>query len=146
MPKLQDTLTDAARRKLIIADCVTMIDEEVAGKGGISGLGIKAGYKVVKGVKPGFIPEVVDNLLDDFCKNLQPLADEAESKGTSVSSFFVSNKSRVADALLAVTDGRAQKTKHGVVKSMYEKLRPTAKKNVEDAVPRVGTVIEKYTK
>jgi hypothetical protein len=32
----------------------------------------------------------------------------------------------------------------GLVKGTYEKLRGTAKKNVEAAVPRVGKLIEKH--
>ena len=48
----------------IVADCCKLIDEEVDSKGGISGFAIKGGYKLVKGFKPGFIPEVVESLVD----------------------------------------------------------------------------------
>ncbi len=40
--------------------------------------------------------------------------------------------------------GSPQKSPHGVVKGAYEKLRGTAKKNVEAAVPRLGRLIEKH--
>jgi hypothetical protein len=123
-----------------------MIDEEVASKGGISGLAIKGSYKLVKGFKPGFIPETVNHLMDDFGKNLQPIVDDADAKGTPVSAFFKANTGRVADALLAITDERAKKSKHGTIKGAYERLRGTAKKHVEEAAPRVGVLIEKYTK
>lgn len=146
MPSLQETLVDSSKRKNIIQDCVLMIDEEVASKGGISGLAIKGSYRLVKGIKPGFIAETVDGLLDGFCKNLQPIVDDAKAKGEPVRSFFVANRTRVGNALLAVTDERAQKTRHNLIKSAYEKLRPSALRNVEDAVPRVGGVIEKYTR
>ncbi len=145
MPTMLETVQDATKRKTIIADCVTVIDEEVAAKGGIGGLAIKGAYKVVKGVKPGFIHEAVDGLLDDFSKQLDPLAQEARDKGKRVPEFFEANRSRVADALLSITDGRAQRSRHAMVKSTYEKLRPSAKKNVEEAVPRVARLIDKYT-
>ncbi len=144
MPTLLESMAQSGKRKAVIDDCVTMIDEEVASKGGLSGLAVKAGYKVVKGFKPGFVPEAVDGLLDDFCNNLQGIADDATGQGKPISTFFVANRARVADALLAITDGRAARSRHAVVKSAYERLRPTAKKNVEEAVPRVGTLIEKH--
>ena len=146
MPTMQEALADTAKRKNIIADCVVVIDEEVADKGGLSGLAIKGAYKIVKGIKPTFITEAVDGLLDDFALRLDPLAKEAADKGAPVPSFFAANKSRVADALLAITDARAQRTRHSIVKGTYEKLRSSAKKNVEDAVPRVARLIDKHTR
>jgi hypothetical protein len=146
MPRLQDTLNDQAKRKNLIADCCTIIDQEVADKGGLSGLAVKAAYKLVKGFKPGFVPDTVNALIDDFSANLQGIVDDAEAKGVPVPVFFDSNRGRVADALLNVTDERGKKSKHTTIKGAYEKLRPTAKKHVEEAVPRVGTLIEKYTK
>jgi hypothetical protein len=50
----------------------------------------------------------------------------------------------VADALLSITDAKAGHSKSGMVKGTYEKLRSSAKKNVEAAVPRLATVIEKH--
>lgn len=145
MPTMQETVKDPAKRKSIIADCAVIIDEEVASKGGLSGMAIKTAYKLVKGIKPGFIGEAVDGLLDDFSKQLDPLATEASEKGKRVPEYFEANRSRVADALLSITDARAQRSKHGMVKGTYEKLRPSAKRHVEDAVPRVARLIDKYT-
>lgn len=144
MPALSESFSAPDKRKLVIADCVTMIDEEVASKGGVSGLAIKAGYKMVKGLKPGFIAHAVDGLLDDFAKNLQPIVDDAVAAKTPVSKFFEANRGRVSDALLTITDERARRSTHGMVKGTYERLRSSAKRNVEEAVPRVGRLIEKY--
>lgn len=146
MPRLADVLSDASKRQALIADCQTVIDQEVDDKGGLSGMAIKAAYKVVKGIKPGFIKEAIENLLPDFAKNLQPIVDEAEAQGKSVPDYFNAHRGRVADAMLVITDERAKKSKHGVVKGTYEKLRPAAKKHTEEAVPRVGKLFEKYVK
>ena len=54
------------------------------------------------------------------------------------------NPGRVADALLSITDKRAQNAKNQVVKGTYEKLRSGAKKHVEAAVPRLGQLFEKH--
>jgi hypothetical protein len=144
MANLLEILGAPAVRPAVIQECATLIDQEVASKGGVSGMVIKGGYKIVKSFKPGFVPDAVDGLLDDFCKNLQPLVDEAHTKNQPVDAFFNANKSRVADALLAITDARAQRSKLASIKSAYEKLRPMAKKNVEEAVPRLGALVQRH--
>lgn len=141
---LVDVLTDSAKKPLIVKDCCALIDEEVKDKGGISGLAIKAGYGAVKGIKPGFVEDVVESLLPDFARALDPLEAEAKAQNKGVSDFFSANPGRVADALLSVTDGKAARAKSGVAKSAYDKLRGSAKKNVEQAVPRLGKLIAKF--
>jgi len=146
MPKLSDVLTDPSKKSAVIADCCTLIDEEVADKGGLSGLAVKAGYAAVKGIKPGFIRDAVTNLLPDFATALDPLYEEAIAKGKPVGAHLHAESARAADALLAITDGRAKKSDKGLVRGTYERLRPTAKKNVEAAIPRLSRLIERHTK
>jgi hypothetical protein len=145
MPTLTDVLTSDAKKTAVVDDCCVIIDDEVRDKGGLSGLVIKAGYAAVKGIKPGFIRQVVTDLLPDFAAALDPLYLEASQKNARVGDHLRGNASRAADALLAITDGKAEKSKSGVVKGTYEKLRPTAKKHVEAAMPRVSRMIEKHT-
>lgn len=144
MPSLPEQLTNESKRNLVTDDCMGVIDAEVADKGGLSGMALKAGYAAVKGVKPGFVRHVVFDLLPEFSKALDPIYQEAKSKNAGVSSHFNANQSRVADALLAITDEKAKRAGSGIVKGTYEKLRGTAKKNVEAAVPRLGKLIEKH--
>jgi hypothetical protein len=141
---LVDALTGEAKKKDVVRDCCELIDAEVKDKGGISGLAIKAGYGTVKGIKPGFVEKAVEDLLPEFAKALDPLQEEAKGAGQGVASYFEKNASKVADALLAITDAKAQRAKSGVAKGAYEKLRGSAKKNVEQAVPRLGRLVEKY--
>ena len=110
-----------------------------------SGIAVKAGYAAVKGIKPGFVKNTVEHLLPEFAEQLDPVWEEAK-KAPSPSGYLVANKSRVADALLAVTDARAAKSTKGMVKGTYERLRGSAKKNVEEAVPRLGKLLEKHLK
>ena len=133
------------KKELVVDDCCSLIDAEVKDKGGISGLAIKAGYGAVKGVKPGFVRAVVLDLLPEFAKALDPVWQDAKKDGQPVGPYFSANTARVADALLAITDAKAQRAKSAVVKGTYEKLRSSAKKNVEAAAPRLGKMIEKHT-
>ena len=126
-------------------DCCDLIDAEVKDKGGISGLAIKAGYGTVKGIKPGFVEKAVEDLLPEFAKALDPDLRRREVGQTSRSpTSSPPTRRRVADALLSITDAKAARAKSGVAKSAYDKLRGSAKKNVEQAAPRLGKLIEKH--
>ncbi len=143
MPSLPDVLNAPDKKPAVVRDCLTLIDDEVSDKGGLTGLAIKAGYKAVKGVKPGFIQAAVEGLLPEFSVALDPIFQE--TGGKDVTAHFMGNADRVADALLAITDAKAKSSPHGVVKGAYDKLRGIAKKNVAAAVPRLGHLIEKHT-
>jgi hypothetical protein len=141
---LNDVLNDEAKRASITEDVCRLVDEQVGNQRGISGVAVKAGYKLVQGVKPGFVRNVVEALLPEFAAALEPFREQAVTQGQSVASYFGAHSQEVAEALLAVTDGRAQASKHGSVKGAYGKLRGSARKNVERAVPGLGKIIETY--
>jgi hypothetical protein len=144
MGTLTEALTADSKKSAVVDDCVSLIDAEVSDKGGLTGFAIKAGYKTVQGIKPGFVRQVVNDLLPEFAHVLEPIYEEARASGRSVPEHFASNTPRVADALLSITDAKAQRSKSGLVKGTYEKLRGSAKKNVEAAVPRLAAMIEKH--
>jgi hypothetical protein len=144
MPSLGETLTSESNKSAVVDDCAALIDAEVADKGGLTGLAIKAGYKAVQGVKPGFVRQVVTDLLPEFARALDPIYQEAKGAGKGVRDYFNANPTRVADALLGITDEKAKRSKSATVKMTYEKLRGSAKRNVENAVPRLAAMIEKH--
>jgi hypothetical protein len=143
MANLSDIL-NGDKKGEVIRDCVDLIDAEVKDRSGISGLAIKAGYAAVKGVKPGFVQTVVTDLLPEFARALEPVWLDAKKDAKPVAGYFSANSARVADALLSITDEKAQRAKSAVVKGTYDKLRGSAKKNVEAAVPRLGEMVQKY--
>lgn len=144
MGSLAEALNDESKKTDVVKDTCELIDAEVKDKGGLSGIAIKAGYSAVKGIKPGFVQKAVEDLLPEFAKALDPIADEAKAANQTPSSYFASHADKVADALLAITDAKASRAKSGVAKGAYDKLRGSAKKNVEQAVPRLGKLVEKY--
>ena len=143
MSTLPEALT-SDKKDAVVEDCCALIDAEVKDKGGISGLAIKAGYGAVKGIKPGFVRQVVTDLLPDFAQALDPIYQDAKRENKPVAAYFSSNSDRVAEALLSITDAKAQRAKSGVVKGTYDKLRGSAKKNVEAAATRLGEMVAKY--
>jgi N-acetyl-beta-hexosaminidase len=144
MASLKTLLGEGETRAKVVQDCVELIDSEVKDKGGLSGMAIKAGYAVVNGMKPSFVSEAVNHMLDDFADKLDPTYQEAKAAGKPVAAHFDATRSKVADALLAITDEKAKRAKSAAVVKTYEKLRGTAKGHVEAAMPRLGRLVEKY--
>ena len=144
MPSLKETLTTPGKRQDVIADCVTVIDEEVGSKGGFSGLAVRAAYATVKALKPGMIPHTIDDLLDEFAEKIDPFYQAAKVAQQPVDAYIAGHAADIAEALLQITDGRAAKTKHGTLKKAYERLRPTGKKHTMEAMPRLGKLIQKH--
>lgn len=133
-------------RDLVIKDTVKLIDSEVSSKSGLTGMALKGGYKVVKKLKNGrMISFAVDKLLNDFSAALEGLYDEfLESNASGFDTFLVKNQDTAADALLGITDKKAEDAESKVIKKTYSKLRKTAKGHVVDALPGVGQLIEKH--
>lgn len=148
MGKLADNLLKPEVRPSLVRDCALVVDEEVASKGGLSGIAIKTTYKIVKSIKPTMISESIDGMLNDMINNLEGFWGQYEASGKKepFESFSSARRGEVADALLKVSDDRAKTTRHQTLKSAYEKLRPTGKKNVEEAVPRVAALVGRYMK
>ena len=142
MGTLQDIVVDGDRRKEVVNKAIEVLDAEVSDKGGLSGMAIKGAYGMVKGLAPGMINKLMNGLLDDFLGALDPFHAEAKQKGADIKAHLVSRQADVANALLAITDKRAARSTQGTLKKGYEKLRPTAQKHVEQAVPRLGELVK----
>jgi hypothetical protein len=144
MASLSEQLGQGEKRSAVVDDAVKVLDEEVADKGGLTGLAIKGAYKLVQGIRPGFIRHVVDQLFDEFLTALDPIYQEAVAKKRPAGAYLLENGSRAADALLRVTDEKAERAQSAAIKSAYSKLRPMAKKQVEAATPRLGKLLERH--
>lgn len=143
---LTELLEDKARRERVVDDCVDLIDDEVSKKSGFSGLAIKAAYGVVKAIKKGIIRESVSSLLNGFIGRLEPFYARHLGSGSTdpFSSMLNKEPANVADALLSFTDDKAKNAQNQTMKKAYDKLRPSAKDNVQAAVPGLGRVIDKH--
>ncbi len=142
---LSDQLLSPNKKAMVVDDCCNMIDQQLASKSGMSGIAIKTAFTALKGVKPGYIPYVVEQLLPQFLTALDPLWSEGLEKGDPAA-HLVASRSDTADAMLGVTDARIKNTTRQIIKGTYEKFRGSAKKHVEEAVPDLAKIVDKYTK
>lgn len=143
---LKEKLLAEETRPKLLSDCVLLLDSEVSRKSGISGLAIKSAYNIIKKVKPTIVSDAMDDFLDLFVEKLEPLYElyTTKYKTMDIQDFFNAKKDEVAKSLLSITDERAKVAKNALLKSTYEKLRPVAEKNIEEAVPALVVVLNKY--
>ena len=145
MPTLVERIAVPPQRAKVVEDCCHLIDEQVKHKSGLSGMAVKGAYATIKTIKRGFVPGVVEALLDDWLKKLQPHYDRWASGGSGTfSEFVIARSDDVAEDLLAVTDERAETTTHTTAKKAYLRMRGSAKKNVIEAIPDLARLIEQH--
>lgn len=144
MGSLVEVIKDDAKRRVVVDDCVALIEAEVADKSGLTGTGIKLGYKTVKGLKPGMIPMAMNHLLDDFAARVDPYWLDCQKQGKDPRGYFTGKKGEIANALLGITDARAQRSSHKVLVGTYNKLRPMAVDHVGAAMPRFADLVKKH--
>jgi len=142
---LNDTLLDDAKMPAVLADVEALVDAEVSDKKGASGLALKGGYSAVKKVGPSIVPDAIEGLLPAFVERLEPFWQEFAASGEgSFSAFLTARSDAAADALLGVTDDRIEGSDKGAIKKVYSTLRPSAKKHVIEALPRLGDLVQKH--
>lgn len=143
---LKDVLLAPAKRPHLVTDCARLIDAEVDRKSGLSGLALRAAFKTVKAVKPGFIESVIEGLLDEWVDKLEAHYGRWDGEGRpgTFGGYCARDAANVAERLLEVTDARARKGGHGTVIGLYNKLRPAAKDHTAAAVPGLGRVVDKH--
>jgi hypothetical protein len=142
---LPEVLLAPDTRPLVVADCLTLIDAELADKTGISGNAVKLAYKTVSSFAPGYVRERVEAILPEAATRLQPYwADFKAAGGAEFGDYLAKRGEEVAESVLSVTDTWAQESDKAVVVKAYRAVRSGAAKHVEAALPRLGDLVLKY--
>lgn len=143
MATLVETLQEPTKARAIVADGVVLIDSEVRGKRGVTGLAIKAGYKTVKRLRSDVIEQALAHLLPEFAPQIDPFYAAAQKEG-NVRAYFLSHAGEIAEALLSVTDAKAKVARSRVIQKAYLSLRPQGRKHTMEAVPGLADLVEKH--
>lgn len=145
MPTLQDILLTPENKPHVIDDCLTLIDEEVKGKSGISGTAVKLAYKTANAFASGYLRGMVELLAPDMIIELEPFwADFTASGAGDFGDYLVKHGDEVSEALLSVTDRRAQTSTRPTILKAYKTVRGGASKHVTAALPALGALVQKY--
>lgn len=142
---LQEILLAPEVQPQVIADCFTLLDQEVAELSGISGAAVKLAYKTVNTFMPGHVRFMVETLLPDMIDKLEPYWIEfITSGGGAFGDYLTKRGDEVSRALLSVTDSYAAASERAVIVKAYGSVRGNAVKHIEAALPRVGDLVQKY--
>jgi len=144
-PTLHEKLLTPDTEPSVVADSLTLIQQEVAGKSGISGAAVKLAYKTAKTFAKGYLQSTVESLLPDLVTELEPYwADFAASGASGFGDYLVKRGDEVSEALLSVSDARARMSERPVIIKAYGTVRGSAGKHIVAALPAVGALVEKY--
>ena len=149
MQTLPEIVADRTQRARLVTDTVQLIDAEVQRKGGLTGMALKTGYAVVSRLQGGkMIERAVNMLLPEFAVAIEPLHASFRASGSHgpFRDFLAQRPAEATNALLAITDEKARQTDNSVLKKTYEKLRPTAVKHVQEALPGLGDLVDRHTR
>jgi hypothetical protein len=142
---LQEILLTPDTQPQVTADCLTLIKQEVSAKSGVSGTAVKLAYKTVNAFASGYLKSMVENLLPDMIAKLEPYwADFNASGASGFGDYLAKRGDEVSDALLSVTDARAQTSERPTILKAYRTVRGGAAKHVKAALPAVGALVQKY--
>ena len=142
---LQEILLRPEIQPQVIADCHSVLEQEVAGMSGISGTAVKIAYKAVITFAPGHVRFMVESLLPQMVDKLQPFwADFNTSGGSEFGDYLAKHGEEVSNALLSVTDARAAASDRPTIIKAYGSVRGSAARHVEAALPQVGNLVLKY--
>lgn len=142
---LQEALLAPDVRPQLIADCLALIQQQLAEMSGISGTAVKLAYKTVNTFLPGHVRHMVESLLPDMADKLQPYWAEFHASGGGEFGDYLAKRGReVADCLLTVTDARAEASGRPTIVKAYKGVRRSAGKHVEAALPQVGALVQRY--
>jgi hypothetical protein len=142
---LQEMLLPPEVQPQVIADCETLVTNEVSDMSGISGTAVKIAYKTVRTFSADHIHYMLQTLLPKMADALQPYwADFNAGGGGSFGDYLSKREDEVSEALLSITDERGRNSNRPVIVKAYNTVRSGATKHVKAALPQVGALVQKY--
>lgn len=145
MGALSEAIKDSTKRRAIVDDGIKVVDAEVGSKKGLRGMAVKAAYKTVKAIKPGFIGMALDMLMPEFAEAVDPFYAQWSSGGSgTLEQHFVKNGTQIANALLAITDKRVDARSNRAARKAYESLRPQGVEHTKAAMPRLAGLVSRH--
>jgi len=143
----QTLLADDDRREALIANCVELIEQQVAARGPIRRLALSAGIGLLNAIKPHALQRAVSALLPDFADALDPLYRQfQQSQSADFSRFMAEHSAAATSALIGVTDRRMQASQNAGVRAAYARLRGTAESEVSAALPGLARILDRRLK
>jgi hypothetical protein len=142
---LQEILLAPDTQPHVVDDCMTLIDQEVSAKSGVSGTAVKVAYKTASTFASGYLRSKVEQLVPEMAVQLEPFwADFGASGSSGFGDYLAKRGDEVSEALLSVSDAHGAISNRPVIVKAYQAVRGSAAKHITAALPNLGALVEKY--
>jgi hypothetical protein len=142
---LPDLLLVDGTQQRIAADCQALVEQELSAKSGVSATAVKVAYKAVTTFAPGYYQTTVEDMVPEILNRLQPFwADFHAAGGGQFGDYLSKRGEEVSEAMLQLTDEMAQRSQRDAIVKAYKAVRGGAAKHIEESLPAVGALVEKY--
>lgn len=143
MTTLREALTAPETKPKVVADLAELIDSEISGMSGLSGIAVKTAFAAAKKRSPDLVTKVANGYVGTLADALQPLWTKfTQAGGSDFGSYLVANEKEASDAVISAVDAAAPSG--GQQRAMYDKFKPQAVKVLTKALPRLGAIIQKH--
>lgn len=142
---LQEILLVPDTQPHVVADCQTLIEQEVSALSGVSGAAVKVAYKTANTFASGYLRSKVEQFVPEMVVQLEPFwADFGASGSSGFGDYLAKRSDEVCEALLSVTDAHAAISQKPTILKAYRAVRSGAAKHVTAALPSLGALVQKY--
>ncbi|MEN0061604.1 MAG: hypothetical protein AAGA48_05605 [Myxococcota bacterium] len=140
---IPELLENPAAREALFRDAEDVLADRVAQSRGLTGMAIRTGFSAFQRVQPGIVGLAVARLAPHFAPILETHWAVARETDNRVA-YFTMHAPTIANDLLSVTDGMADRAKNAVLVSIYRSLRGRAEAEVASAMPDVAGLLERH--
>jgi hypothetical protein len=156
MPTLASIVLTAQHQEALVTDCVHLVEQRIAARGGLRGAAVKTSLSLIKAARPDFLARAMRALLPEFVAALEPLYQDfaaaqefTQDKGGGggrgdFAGFLQAHSAQAVAALLGVADDRAARLQNPAVKSVYARLRGGAEEEVAGALPGLAALLGRH--
>jgi len=143
MYRLNGILLSTDNQPAVIADCVNVIEQYVANRGGIRGIGMRTALAMGKAARPDLLLRGIGHLLPDIVAALETSYAQSLRSGSDFQTELMKNSDSVCRNLVAIADRRMAAVKNPSVKSIYKRLSGDAEVEVAALLPALAAAITK---
>ena len=141
--QLADILLADDYRDTAVTRITAVVEQQIARRKGLSGAGLRTALKMAKSNRPDVLPAMINRLLPEFCEALDPYFQQFQASDESdFQRFVMQRESELTEAMLSVTDARAEHAQNKTFKRMYKQLRGTAGNELGAALPDIAALVQ----
>lgn len=134
-------LLEPVRFEAFVNDCTRLVATEIRSRG----MTLRAAFSVVQRIKPDILERTVREQMPAFVGELEPCYSEYRTSASrDFGAWLVAHETRVVNAVLRVTDRRAERIASRPIHSAYQRVRGRAAREISDAVPALAVVIDRH--